>query len=238
MMLSVPRKTRIFADGADHASILELYKNPLITGFTTNPTLMRVSGITDFEAFAREILSEIPDRPFSLEVFSDDFAEMARQARKISSWGENVYVKVPITNTKGNSSAELIQSLAKDGLKLNVTALMTLAQVREAALALACGPSSFISVFAGRIADTGRDPQPLMESAVNYLSDFPQSELIWASPREILNLFQADQIGCPIITLAHSLVEKLALFHKDLDEFSLETVKMFHEDALRAGYRV
>jgi transaldolase len=231
-------KTRIFADGADRSGILEIYKNPLIKGFTTNPTLMRASGIVDFEAFARDILSQIPDRPFSLEVFSDDFEEMARQAKKIASWGPNVYVKIPITNTKGISSAGLIQSLAKDGLKLNVTALMTLTQVRESALALACGLSSFISVFAGRIADTGRDPVPIMQSAVSFLSDFPKSELIWASPREIFNLFQADQIGCPIITLAHPLLEKLGLYGKDLEDFSLETVKMFYQDALKSGFNV
>lgn len=231
-------KTRIFADGADRISMLELYRNPLVTGFTTNPTLMKKAGITDFEAFARDILTHIPDRPISLEVFADDFIEMARQARKIHSWGDFVFVKIPVTNSKGVSSRALIQSLAADGIKINVTAVMTLDQVEETTKALEHGPSSFISIFAGRIADTGRDPIPLMQSALSLLSDLPHIELIWASPREILNLYQAINIGCHVITLPHSLVNKIRIFKKDLTSFSLETVKMFYDDGLKAGYNI
>ena len=231
-------KTRIFADGADRISMLELYRNPLVTGFTTNPTLMKKAGITDFEAFARNILTHIPDRPISLEVFADDFIEMARQARKIHSWGDFVFVKIPVTNSKGVSSRALIQSLASDGIKVNVTAVMTLDQVEETTKALEHGPPSFISIFAGRIADTGRDPIPLMQTALSLISDLPQIELIWASPREILNLYQAINIGCHVITLPHSLVNKIRMFQKDLTNFSLETVKMFYDDGLKAGYNI
>jgi transaldolase len=231
-------KVKIFADGADRGGMLELYANPLITGFTTNPTLMRVAGITDYEAFAREIVKAIPDRPISLEVFSDDFAEMEAQARRIKSWGENVYVKIPVTNTHGESSIPLVRSLAKAGVKQNVTALMTLAQVRDVADALGHGPPACVSVFAGRIADTGRDPVPLMAAAVELLAPYPQLELIWASPRELLNIFHADQVGCHIITVTHDLLKKLALVGKDLDEYSLDTVKMFRNDALKAGFKL
>ena len=231
-------KTRIFADGADRSSMLALYRNPLVTGFTTNPTLLKNAGITDFEVFARDILEHIPDRPISLEVFADDFVEMARQARKLNSWGDNVFVKIPVTNTKGDSSSPLIQSLADDGIKINVTAVMSLDQVEETTKALSHGPSSFISVFAGRIADTGRDPMPLMQSALSLLCGLPHIELIWASPREIFNLYQAINIGCPIITLPHSLINKVQLFQKSLNDFSLETVKMFHEDGLKAGFKI
>jgi len=231
-------KVKIFADGADRAGMLELYRNPSIKGFTTNPTLMRNAGITDYEAFARDILKVIPNRPISLEVFSDDFAEMEAQARRIASWGESVYVKVPVTNTQGESSIPLIRTLAKAGVKQNVTALMTLAQVRDVSAALASGPAACISVFAGRIADTGRDPVPLMAAAVQMLAMYPHIELIWASPREILNIIHADQVGCHIITITHDLLKKLSLIDKDLDEYSLDTVKMFRNDAIKAGFRL
>jgi transaldolase len=231
-------KVKIFADGADRAGMLELYLNPLIKGFTTNPTLMRNAGITDYEAFARDILTVIPDRPISLEVFSDDFAEMEVQARRIASWGENVYVKVPVTNTQGESSIPLVRILAKAGVKQNVTALMTLSQVRDVSAALASGPSACISMFAGRIADTGRDPVPLMAAAVEILAMYPQIELIWASPREILNIIHADQVGCHIITITHDLLKKLSLIGKNLQEYSLDTVKMFRNDAIKAGFQL
>ena len=230
-------KIKIFADGADKRGILDLYKNPLIQGFTTNPTLMRQAGITDYEAFAREILAEVPDRPFSLEVFSDDFDEMGRQARKLAALGPNVYVKIPITNTKGASAAPLVRQLTRENIKLNVTALMTVDQVRTAAAALVGSPSAYISVFAGRVADTGVDPLPIMRESLAVMRPQPQLELIWASPREIFNLVQADGIGCHIITITHDLLKKLPSLGKDLTEFSLDTVKMFHRDALAAGYR-
>ena len=230
-------KIKIFADGADKRGILDLYKNPLIQGFTTNPTLMRQAGITDYEAFAREILAEVPDRPFSLEVFSDDFDEMGRQARKLAALGPNVYVKIPITNTKGESAAPLVRQLTRENIKLNVTALMTVEQVRTTAAALVGSPSAYISVFAGRVADTGVDPLPIMRGSLAVMRPQPQLELIWASPREIFNLVQADQIGCHIITITHDLLKKLPGLGKDLTDFSLDTVKMFHRDALAAGYR-
>jgi transaldolase len=231
-------KVKIFADGADRAGMLELYRNPIIKGFTTNPTLMRNAGITDYEAFARDILASIPDRPISLEVFSDDFAEMEAQARRIASWGDNVYVKIPVTNTQGESSIPLIRRLAKQGVKQNVTALMTLSQVRDVAAALGSGPPACISVFAGRIADTGRDPVPIMAAAVHLMAVYPQLELIWASPRELLNVFHADSVGCHIITVTHDTLKKLSLVGKDLDEYSLDTVKMFRNDAVKAGFEL
>jgi transaldolase len=231
-------KVKIFADGADRGGMLELYRHPLIKGFTTNPTLMRNAGITDYEAFARDILQAIPNRPISLEVFSDDFAEMETQARRIASWGENVYVKIPVTNTQGESSIPLVRALARAGVKQNVTALMTLAQVRDVAAALGSGPSACVSVFAGRIADTGRDPVPIMAAAVQMLAMYPHIELIWASPRELLNIFHADQVGCHIITVTHDVLKKLALVGKDLDEYSLDTVKMFRNDAIKAGFKL
>jgi len=227
---------RIFADGADKAGMLELYRNPLIKGFTTNPTLMRKAGVSDYRAFAREIITAIPDRPISFEVFSDEFAEMERQALEISSWGDSVYVKVPVTNTRGQSSCDLVRRLAKAGVKLNVTAMMTLDQVRDISQCLADGPHSFVSLFAGRVADTGRDPVPLMAAAVELLRPYPNLELIWASPREVLNIFQADAIGCHIITVTHDVLRKLPIVGKDLHEYSLETVKMFYADAREAGY--
>ena len=231
-------KVKIFADGADRAGMLDLYRNPMIKGFTTNPTLMRIAGITDYEAFARDLVAAIPDRPISLEVFSDDFSEMEAQGRRIASWGENVYVKIPVTNTHGESAVPLIRALAKANVKLNVTALMTLAQVRDVASALAMGPAACISVFAGRVADTGRDPVAMMAAAVQMLAMYPHIELIWASPRELLNIFHADQVGCHIITVTHDLLKKLSLVGKDLDEYSLDTVKMFRNDALKAGFKL
>jgi len=227
---------KIYADGADKTGMLEMYRQPYIKGFTTNPTLMRQAGITDYAAFAREILQAIPDRPVSFEVFSDEFSEMERQAHVIAQWGANVYVKIPVTNTRRESAVSLIRRLAGAGIQLNVTALMTLAQVREVSAALAGGASSYVSIFAGRIADTGRDPMPLMAAAVELLRPYPNLELIWASPRELLNLFHADAVGCHIITMTHDLLKKLNLIGKDLDDFSLDTVKMFYDDAAKARY--
>ena len=229
-------KVKLFADGAERAGILKMYQNPLIRGFTTNPTLMRKAGIADYEAFARDILSAVPDRPISLEVFADEFDEMERQALKISRWGDNVYTKIPVTNTRRESSLDLICRLARQGAKLNVTALMTLDQVRDVSAALAGGPPAYVSVFAGRIADTGRDPVPLMAAAVELLRPYPNLELIWAIPRELLNIFQADAVGCHIITATNDLLHKLALVGKDLHDYSLETVEMFYRDAVQAGF--
>lgn len=231
-------KVKLFADGAEKSSMLELYRNPLIKGFTTNPTLMRKAGISDYEAFARDILEAIPDRPISLEVFADDFPDMARQARKITAWGPNVYVKIPVTNTRRESSAELVRTLTNDGVKLNVTAILALEQVREVVDALAGGAPSNVSVFAGRIADTGMDPVPLMAEAMDMLRPHPQMELIWASPRELLNVFQADDIGCHIITATPDILKKLSLVGKDLSEYSLDTVRMFYDDATKSGFRL
>lgn len=227
---------RIFADGADLSSILALARNPLIQGFTTNPTLMRKAGIGDYEAFAREVVREVPDRPVSFEVLSDDFDEMEQQASRIASWGGNVYVKIPITNTRGESSAPLIRRLAAQRIKLNITAVMTLPQVDAIVPALRYGPPSYISVFAGRIADTGRDPLPVLEGALTRIRAYPQIELIWASPRELLNIVQAHDLGCHIITVTHDLLNKLPLLGRDLAEYSLDTVKMFIADARAAGF--
>ena len=231
-------KVKIFADGADREGMLELYRNRLIRGFTTNPTLMRKAGISDYRAFAREILQVIPDRPISFEVFADEFDEMERQALEIAGWGANVNVKLPITNTRRESTCPLIKKLARKGLKLNITAMMTVAQVREAAACLEGSPSSYLSLFAGRVADTGRDPVPMMKEAVDVLRPWPHFELIWASPRELLNIFQADAIGCHIITVTHDVLKKLSLVGKDLDDYSLETVKMFFDDGQKAGFRL
>ena len=227
---------KIFADGADKTGMLELYRNPLIRGFTTNPTLMRNAGVSDYRAFAHEIIEAIPDRPISFEVFADEFTEMERQVLEIASWGENVYVKIPITNTHGQPSKDLVRRLARIGVKLNVTAIMTLDQVRDISTCLAEGPSSFVSVFAGRVADTGRDPVPMMAAAVELLRPYPHLELIWASPRELLNIFHADAVGCHIITVTHDVLKKLSLIGKDLHEYSLDTVKMFYDDGQKAGY--
>jgi transaldolase len=231
-------KIKLFADGADKAAMLNLYRNPLIRGFTTNPTLMRKAGISDYAAFARDILSEIRDRPISLEVFADEFDEMERQARLIASWGSNVYVKIPVTNTRREPALDLIHRLSHAGIRLNITALLTLDQVRDVAAALAGGSPCCVSVFAGRIADTGRDPVPLMAAAVELVSIHPGMELIWASPRELLNIFQADSIGCHIITATPDVLQKLSLVGKNLHEYSLDTVKMFHADALKSGFKV
>jgi transaldolase len=229
-------RIKIFSDGADRQRMLEMYRDPLIKGFTTNPTLMRKAGVSDYRAFAGDILAAIPDRPISFEVFSDDFDEMERQARTITTWGPNVYVKIPVTNTRREPSTKLIHRLAEAGVKLNVTALTTLDQVREASAALGGGPPSCVSVFAGRIADTGRDPVPLMAAAVGLVQAHANVELIWASPRELLNIFQADAIGCHIITATNDILKKLHLVGKDLHDYSLDTVKMFHEDGVKAGY--
>jgi transaldolase len=231
-------KIKIFADGADKAGMLEMYRNPLIAGFTTNPTLMRKAGISDFEAFARDILESIPDRPISFEVFSDDFAEMERQARSIAAWGPNVYVKIPVTDTKGASAAPVIATLAADGIQLNVTALLTVEQVRFVAAALAGGAPSYISVFAGRIADAGVDPLPIVRESLAIMAPHKHLELIWASPRELLNIVQADAAGAHIITVTNDLLAKLPTLGKDLAQFSLETVQMFHRDATAAGFEL
>lgn len=229
-------KVKLFADGAEKAPMLELYANPYIQGFTTNPTLMRKAGITNYEAFARDIVAAIPDRPISLEVFADDFAEMERQARKITTWGSNVHVKIPVTNTKREPSYDLVRRLSADGVKLNVTAVLTLEQSAAVIEALAGGASANVSVFAGRIADTGRDPVPMMAEVVRMLQPHPQMELIWASPRELLNVFQADAIGCHIITATPDILKKLSLVGKDLADYSLDTVKMFYDDAAKSGF--
>jgi transaldolase len=227
---------KIFADGADKAGMLEMYAKPYIKGFTTNPTLMHKAGLTDYRAFARDILEAIPDRPISFEVFSDEFEEMERQAREIAAWGENVYVKIPVTNTRREPSYELVRRLASDGVKLNVTAIMTIDQVRNVGDAVKDGASSCVSVFAGRIADTGRDPVTIMRECVSILRAAPRAELIWASPRELLNIIQADDIGCHIITVTNDILKKVTLVGKDLDDYSLDTVKMFYEDGRSAGF--
>jgi transaldolase len=228
--------TRIFADGADLDGILALAADPRIDGFTTNPTLMRKVGLTDYTRFARSLLERVTRHPISFEVFADDAEEMRRQAHIIAAWGENVYVKVPVTSTTGESMAALVRELAEDGVKVNVTALFTTAQVELIAAAVADGAPSCISVFAGRIADAGVDPIPIMARSVEIMEQAPRAELIWASPREILNLVQADAVGCHIITITHDLLKKLDGLGKSLEQFSLETVRMFHDDALAAGF--
>jgi transaldolase len=231
-------KVQIFADGAEKAAMLEMYKNPIVKGFTTNPTLMRKVGISDYEAFAKEVVAAIPDRSISFEVFADDFAEMERQARRIAPWGKNVSVKIPITNTKGESAVPLVRKLSQDGIGVNVTAMFTLKQVDDVVAAVRGGAPCFVSVFAGRIADTGRDPVPVMAEAVKKLRAAPNAQLIWASPRELLNIFQADDIGCHVITVTNDLIKKLSLVGKDMDAYSLETVKMFFDDGKAAGYKL
>jgi len=228
--------TRIFADGADLAGILALAANLRIAGFTTNPTLMRKVGLTDYARFARELLERVTELPISFEVFADDADEMRRQARVITSWGTNVYVKIPVTSTTGESMATLARELSEDGVKVNVTALFTTAQVELITAAVADGAPSYISVFAGRIADAGVDPMPIIARSVEIMEQAPRSELIWASPREILNLIQANDMGCDIITMTHDLLEKLDGLGKSLEQYSLETVRMFHDDALAAGF--
>jgi len=227
---------KIFADGADLAGIESLYALPYIKGFTTNPTLMRAAGIDDYEDFAVRLLGVVPDLPISFEVFSDDHDEMEKQARRIAAWGHNVFVKIPVTDTHGTSTGETQRRLADDGVKINVTALMTERQVEQVAQHLNREVPAFVSVFAGRVADTGRDPIPIMEASLAVLRDQPQTELIWASPREVLNIVQAAAIGCDVITVTHDLLKKLPTLGKDLEQFSLETVQMFRDDAEAAGY--
>jgi transaldolase len=231
-------KVKLFADGADLAGMKEMAANPLIKGFTTNPTLMRKAGIADYKAFAREVLAAIPDRPVSFEVFADDFATMETQALEIASWGRHVNVKIPVTNTKSEFCGPLVERLSKQGVQLNVTAVMTLDQVKRIAERLHADTPAIVSVFAGRIADTGRDPVPLMKQAVEILRAKPKAELIWASPRELLNIYQADAVGCHIITATNDILKKLSLVGKDLDRYSLETVEMFYKDAQAAGYTI
>jgi transaldolase len=228
--------TRIFADGADLAGILALAQNPRIEGFTTNPTLMRKAGLTDYAGFAHSLLERIDKHPISFEVFADDAEEMRRQARLIASWGENVYVKIPVTTTSGEPLAALAHELSIEGVKVNVTALFTPVQVETITAAVRDGAPSCISVFAGRIADAGVDPVPIMAQAVAIMADAPRAELIWASPREILNLVQANEVGCHIITITHDLLKKLDCLGKKLEQYSLETVRMFHGDAAAAGF--
>ncbi len=229
---------KLFADGADMKSILEMYKNPAIAGFTTNPTLMKVAGVKDYKAFAKEILAVIKDRPISFEVFSDDLNKMEKQALEIASWGENVNVKIPITNTKGEFCDRLVKKLSGSGVKVNVTAIMTLEQVERVLPGLSNGAGGYISVFAGRIADAGIDPLPIMKNVVKLLERSSTVELIWASPRELYNVVQADDIKCHIITATNSILKKLPNLGKDLNQFSLETVKMFYDDAKEAGYNI
>ncbi|MBI3273328.1 MAG: transaldolase [Planctomycetes bacterium] len=231
-------RVKIFADGADKAGMLEMYRQPYIKGFTTNPTLMRKAGISDYRAFAKDILREIPDRPISLEVFSDEFEEMERHALEIRTWGEHVFVKIPVTDTRGRSSRAVVENLVRQGVKVNVTALMTPEQVRDVAGWVAGGPASIVSLFAGRAADTGRDPLPMVKASLEALRRAPNAELIWASPRELFNIFQADEAGCHIITVTNDILKKIPLVGKDLLEYSLETVKMFREDGQKAGYRL
>ena len=229
---------KLFADGADLAGIKEMAANSLIKGFTTNPTLMRKAGVADYKAFALGALNIIGDRPISFEVFADDFVEMEKQAREIATWGKNVNVKIPVTNTKGEFSGPLIERLSLAGIQLNVTAVMTPEQVRAVTECLSPETPAIISVFAGRIADTGRDPMPIMAEAVRIMKAKPKAELIWASPRELLNVFQADSVGCHIITATNDILKKLSLVGKDLGDYSLDTVKMFYNDAQAAGYNI
>ena len=231
-------RVKLFADGADKAGMLEMLRKPYIKGFTTNPTLMRKAGVSDYRAFAKDILTSITDLPISFEVFSDDFGEMESQAREIASWGKNVFVKIPITNTKRELAYDLVRVLSREGIQLNVTALMTLDQVRGVVDALHANVPSYISVFAGRIADTGFDPIGLMTESLRIMHAKPRAELIWASPRELLNIFQADEIGCHVITVTNDILKKLDLVGYDLADYSLDTVKMFYNDATAAGFQL
>ncbi len=231
-------RVKIFADGADKSAMIEMHAKSYIKGLTTNPTLMKKAGITDYRAFCKDILLHIKDKPISFEVFSDDFDEMERQATEIASWGDNVYVKIPVMNTTRQTSYELIKRLTSQRIKVNVTALMTLAQVRDVVAVLEPTVPSYVSVFAGRIADTGIDPVPLMSAAVELLKIAPAAELIWASPRELLNILQADNIGCHVITVTSDILNKLKLIDYDLDDYSLDTVKMFFNDAVSAGFKL
>lgn len=232
-------KIQLYADGADRAGILDLYSKPYIKGLTTNPSLMKKVGIKDYEAFAKDVLLSVTDKPISLEVFTDDLTEMRRQALKIKGWGKNVYTKIPITNSHGESCLPLIKELAKEGTKLNITALLTLKQVAGVAEALNPAVPSVVSVFAGRIADTGVDPQPIMRACGALLADQPKAELLWASTREVLNIIQAEECGCAIITVPHDILSKAAkMFGMDLTELSLDTVKTFAKDAMDAGFKL
>jgi len=231
-------KIKIFADGADIAGIRKLYTHPLVKGFTTNPTLMRKAGISDYESFSREVLAAVPDRPVSLEVFADDFDEMIAQGRTIASWGKNANVKIPVTNTTGAFAEKVIRTLSEAGVVLNITAIMTVDQVRAITKCLNPNVPAIISVFAGRVADTGVDPIPHMIECREVLKPFPKAELLWASPRELLNIFQADDMGCHIITVTNDVLAKLSLVGKDLADYSLDTVKMFRTDAVAAGYTI
>jgi transaldolase len=231
-------KVKLFADGADLSGIKEMAANPAIQGFTTNPTLMRKAGIADYKAFALQALQVVGGRPISFEVFADDFGEMEKQAFEIASWGKNIYVKIPVTNTKGEFSGALIERLSRVGVQLNVTAIMTTGQVKRVTDRLAADTPAIVSVFAGRIADTGRDPLPIMAEAVKVIKAKPNTELVWASPRELLNIFQADAVRCHIITATNDILKKLPLVGKDLDAYSLETVEMFYKDAKAAGYSI
>lgn len=229
---------KLFADGAELGVIAEMAARPHIHGFTTNPTLMRKANVQDYRAFSLKVLEIVPDRPVSFEVFSDDFSEMEQQAEEIASWGDNVYVKIPVTNTRGESCCALVERLTTSGVQVNVTAILTTFQVAQVVDHLDPATKSFVSVFAGRIADTGRDPMPMMEESVRLLEKCAGAELIWASPRELLNVFQADAIGCHIITATKDILNKLALVGKDLTGYSLETVEMFRDDAVKAGYTI
>lgn len=231
-------QTKVFADGADLLGIKRLALDPRIGGFTTNPTLMRKAGITSYAAFARDALALIGDRPISFEVFADDETEMERQARVIAGWSSNIYVKIPVTNTQSVSTASLVRRLSQDGIRLNVTALMTVAQVDEVTKALAGGAPAYISVFAGRVADTGRDPLPILIESLRVMAPEPQLELIWASPRELLNIFQASMIGCHIITVTNDILAKLDIVGRDLNQYSLDTVCQFHRDASESAFEI
>jgi len=231
-------KIKIFADGAEFSAMKQAYREGIVQGFTTNPTLMRKANVTDYESFAKEVLKEITDLPVSFEVFSDDFESMEKEARQIAGWGKNVYVKIPITNTGGESSASLIRKLSSEGLSLNITAMLTVEQVKEVAEAISPESKTIVSVFAGRIANTGRDPMPYMKEAADILKSNPNAELLWASSRELLNIFQAEACGCHIITVTNDIFAKLPLVGKDLKELSLETVRMFYKDAQSAGYKI
>ena len=227
---------KLFADGADLKGMVEEYNRGIVSGFTTNPTLMRKAGVENYEKFAKTVIKEIPDLPLSFEVFSDNLSGMERDAKKISAWGKNVFIKIPVTNTKGESTSSLVKKLSSDGLKLNVTAILTIDQVRTVAEVLSPDTPSIVSVFAGRIADTGVDPVPIIKEGVRALSSLPKTELLWASTRELLNLFQAESCGCNIITIPNDILKKLTMIGKDLTTLSLDTVKIFHEDAMNAGY--
>jgi transaldolase len=229
---------KLFADGADYDGIVKLATNPIIKGFTTNPTLARQAGVTDYEAFGRKVLAAVPARPVSLEVFADEFPEMLRQARAIATWGTNVNVKIPVTNTRREFSGDVIRRLSAEGVVVNVTAITTVEQVRRVTESLAPEAPAIVSVFAGRVADTGVDPVPLMAEALKILRQRPKAELLWASPRELLNIFQADTIGCHIITATKEVLAKLDLVGKNLADYSLETVQMFRRDAIAAGFQI